>query len=100
MKLKAAIYLIIVMFMPRMASALIVGPYTPDANTLFLFHFDETAGGSATTNAGSLGLNAYTVANATSGGGGFAKPPAIAALEVNTTDEAVSDLPNAANIGW
>ncbi len=25
-------------------------PYIPDANTLFLFHFDETYGGSATTN--------------------------------------------------
>src|SRR6201984_1424188 len=30
----------------------------------------------------------------------FASPPVTAAFEVNTTDDAVSDLPNAANIGW
>jgi hypothetical protein len=36
-------------------------PYTADANTLFLFHLDEAAGGSATTNAGLLGGLAYTV---------------------------------------
>jgi alpha-L-rhamnosidase len=36
-------------------------PYTPDANTLFLFHFDEAAGGSVATNAGSVGGNAYSV---------------------------------------
>src|SRR5512132_4404117 len=29
-----------------------------------------------------------------------ASPPVIAAFEVNTTDDAVSDLPSAANIGW
>src|ERR1700749_951626 len=29
-----------------------------------------------------------------------ARPPVAAAFEVNTTEEAVSDLPKAANIGW
>ena len=29
-----------------------------------------------------------------------ASPPAAAALDVNTTEEAVSGLPTAANIGW
>ena len=43
------------------AGADLVGPYTPDANTLFLFHFDEPAGGTTTTNAGSKGRNAYSV---------------------------------------
>jgi hypothetical protein len=36
-------------------------PYTWDANTLFLFHFDEPAGASAATNSGSLEGNAYSV---------------------------------------
>jgi autotransporter-associated beta strand protein len=39
----------------------LVGPYTPDANTLFLFHFNESAGGTATVNFGSKGGNAYSV---------------------------------------
>ena len=38
-----------------------ISPYTPDANTLCLFHLDEPAGGSVTTNMGRLGGNAYTV---------------------------------------
>jgi autotransporter-associated beta strand protein len=36
-------------------------PYSADANTLVLFHLDEAAGGSQTTNVGTLGKNAYTV---------------------------------------
>src|SRR6267142_1578013 len=36
-------------------------PYSWDANTLFLFHFDEPAGASAATNAGSLEGNACSV---------------------------------------
>jgi alpha-L-rhamnosidase len=36
-------------------------PYTWDANTLFLFHFDEPAGASVATNVGSLEGNAYSV---------------------------------------
>ena len=43
-----------------------IQPYTPDAYTLFLFHLDELAGGSVTTNVGSLGGNAYTVTEAAS----------------------------------
>ncbi|HLP77044.1 MAG TPA: LamG-like jellyroll fold domain-containing protein, partial [Candidatus Paceibacterota bacterium] len=39
----------------------LVGPYTPDANTLFLFHFDEAAGGSVAANQGSKGGNLYAV---------------------------------------
>lgn len=38
----------------------LVGPYTADANTLFLLHFDEAAGGTVTANAGSKGGNFYT----------------------------------------
>jgi alpha-L-rhamnosidase len=36
-------------------------PYTWDANTLFLFHFDEPAGASVATNVGTLEGNAYSV---------------------------------------
>jgi autotransporter-associated beta strand protein len=44
----------------RLALADLVGPYTPDANTLFLLHFDEAAGGSVTANAGSKGGSFYS----------------------------------------
>lgn len=36
-------------------------PYTPDANTLFLLHFDEAAGSTAITNPGTLNGVAYSV---------------------------------------
>ena len=36
-------------------------PYTWDANTLFLFHFDELAGASVATNGGTLQGNSYSV---------------------------------------
>ncbi|MGC3956559.1 MAG: immunoglobulin domain-containing protein [Verrucomicrobiota bacterium] len=38
----------------------LVGPYTPDANTLFLLHFDEVAGSTATVNSGTKGGSFYT----------------------------------------
>jgi hypothetical protein len=58
--------------LPRFASAALVGPYTPDANTLFLLHLDEASGVSVTTNVGLMGGNFITVnyssdANANSG---------------------------------
>jgi autotransporter-associated beta strand protein len=53
--------LLLSLLLPQFASAVIVAPYTPDANTTFLFHFDEAAGGSVTTNLGTVGGNAYTV---------------------------------------
>jgi len=40
-------------------------PYIPDGNTLLLFHFDGAYGGSATTNLGILGGNAFSVNEAT-----------------------------------
>ncbi|MBW8864753.1 MAG: hypothetical protein JF609_07490, partial [Verrucomicrobia bacterium] len=50
---------------PQFASANLVGPYTADANTLFLIHFDEAAGGTVTTNNGSKAGNFYSVTEAT-----------------------------------
>ena len=36
---------------PLNSAAVVVGPYTPDANTVFLFHLDEAAGTTVATNA-------------------------------------------------
>src|SRR6266850_723627 len=49
--------------LPAMAPAIVVGPYTPDANTVFLFHLDEAALATTTVNAGgtiAAGTNAVT----------------------------------------
>jgi hypothetical protein len=63
--LKLSLCLPLILFAAKLASASIVGPYTPDANTLFLFHFDEPAGGAVTANVGSKGGNSYAVSEAT-----------------------------------
>ena len=42
------------------ARADLVGPYTADADTLFLLHFDGVAGGSVTPNLGTKGGNFYS----------------------------------------
>ncbi len=44
----------------RAALADLVGPYMPDANTLYLLHFDEAAGGTVTANVGLKGGNFYS----------------------------------------
>lgn len=46
------------------ARADLVGPYTADANTLFLLHFDGAAGTSVVPNLGSKGRNFYSVSEA------------------------------------
>src|SRR6266850_757600 len=49
--------------LPAMAPAIVVGPYTPDANTVLLFHLDEAALATTTVNAGgtiAAGTNAVT----------------------------------------
>jgi autotransporter-associated beta strand protein len=58
------------------AFADLIGPYTPDTNTLFLLHFDEAAGGSVTTNLGMKGGNFYSVSEATSS----ATPPLVTTM--------------------
>ncbi|MEY4916714.1 MAG: hypothetical protein RL616_627 [Verrucomicrobiota bacterium] len=64
---------------PRLALADIVGNYTSDANTLFLVHFDEAAGGTVATNKGSKAGNFYTVVNSTTGNG-TATPPTVTVM--------------------
>ena len=77
--IKLSLYLLVVLLAPRVAPAFLVGPYTPDTNTLFLLHFDEPAGGSVTTNIGGKGGSFYTVTNTTSGIG-LAEPPPVTTL--------------------
>ena len=77
--LKLFIYLSITALASRPAVADLTGPYTPDANTLFLLHFDEAAGGSVTTNDGIKGGNFYTVTNTLSGNG-LPQPPPVTTL--------------------
>jgi autotransporter-associated beta strand protein len=72
--LEKIICLVLAMQAAQFAKADLVGNYTADANTLFLLHFDEAAGGSVTANAGSKGGNFYTVVNATGTGNGSATP--------------------------
>jgi len=62
---KILVCILLTALAPRFALADMVGPYTPDANTLFLFHFDEAAGGTVTTNNGSKTGNSYSVNEAT-----------------------------------
>ena len=60
-------------FIPTLSQAIIIGPYTPDANTLHLYHFDEAAGGAVVAKSGTIGGNAYSVSEATAS----ATPPTV-----------------------
>jgi len=59
--LQLGLCLLPAILVPQFAHGALAGPYTADANTLFLLHMDEPAGGSVTTNAGSLGGKFITV---------------------------------------
>jgi hypothetical protein len=54
-------FLIPALLIPWLASANLAGPYAAATNTPVLLHFDEAAGGSVTTNVGSLGGNFISV---------------------------------------
>jgi autotransporter-associated beta strand protein len=48
---------------PALSQAIVVGPYTPDVNTVFLFHLDELAGTTAAVNAnGTIAASTNAVA--------------------------------------
>ena len=74
--LKLSVALLLTAVLPRFAFADIVGPYTADANTLVLLHFDAAAGGTVAANQGLLGGNFYTVNNATA----VAAPPTVTTM--------------------
>ncbi|MGC8744513.1 MAG: cadherin-like domain-containing protein [Verrucomicrobiia bacterium] len=62
LKLFSAIAIVVVLLnFSNNCKGEVSGPYTPDSNTLFLFHFDESDGLVATTNSGSIGGNAFAV---------------------------------------
>jgi autotransporter-associated beta strand protein len=76
---KLSLCLVVALFGPHLASAVLVGPYTPDANTLYLVHFDGAAGTSVVTNYGTKGGDFITVTNTTTGNG-LAEPPTVTTL--------------------
>jgi autotransporter-associated beta strand protein len=89
--------LLAAVFVPcLLARANIVGPYTTDANTLYLFHFDEAAGSSNAVNAGIKGGNAITVTNATSGNG-LATPPVVTTMLGKTSYTGFGNCVSATN---
>lgn len=54
-----ALTLVLCFSAANLAQAAVKGPYTPDANTVYLFQFDESAGATSTPNAGTAGSAAY-----------------------------------------
>jgi autotransporter-associated beta strand protein len=74
--IKLSLCLLVALLVPRFSFGDIVGNYTADANTLFLLHFDEAAGGSVTTNVGTKGGNFYSVNEATAS----ATPPTVTTM--------------------
>jgi hypothetical protein len=87
----AAVCVALVLTAP--ASAL-VSPYTPDANTIHLFHLNEAAGVSVAANAGSAGTNAIAYDGATYAGDGIDQ----ASLTTLLGSTGFSGFGNAANI--
>lgn len=83
-------FLILLLLLPQTSRAGLVGPYTPDANTLFLFHFNEPVGGTATLNVGTKGRNAYAVDQ---------NPASATAPAVNTMLGAAGYVNGAINFG-
>jgi autotransporter-associated beta strand protein len=59
--LRMSFFVLLTILLPRLGLCALVGPYTPDANTIVLLHLDEASGGSVTTNVGSLGGNFISV---------------------------------------
>jgi len=72
--MKKQTLIVLAVFSPWLASAAIVGPYTPDANTTYLFHLDEGAGSTVAVNAGSAGYSAILYAGNPYAGDGLDQP--------------------------
>ncbi len=68
--------------------------YTPDADTRYLYHFDEAAGGSVAANAGTTGFNAIAYNGTTYAGDGVAQPTVTTVLGAT----GYTGFGNAANI--
>lgn len=76
------------------AAGAIVGPYAADANTTYLYHFNEAAGGSSAANSGSAGFAAVAYDGAVYAGDGNDQPSNTTALG----GAAYSGFGNAANL--
>jgi len=77
---RQSVLLLAAFFLPCLLTrADIYGPYTPDANTLYLFHFDDPPGSTNTLNTGSKGGQCLTVTNTTTGTG-LATPPVVSTM--------------------
>jgi autotransporter-associated beta strand protein len=89
--------LLTAVFLPcLLVRANIVGPYTPDTNTLYLFHFDEPVGSSLTTNVGIKGGNCITVTNTTANPG-LALPPTVTTMLGKTSYTGFGNCVSATN---
>jgi autotransporter-associated beta strand protein len=94
---RRSVLLLTAVFLPCMlARANIVGAYTPDTNTLYLFHFDEPAGSSLTTNVGIKGGNCITVTNTTANPG-LALPPTVTTMLGKTSYPGFGNCVSATN---
>lgn len=58
----------------------LVNPYTADANTVYLYHFNEAAGGGMAANSGSAGVSAYSYTAAAYPGDGIDAAPDTSVL--------------------
>lgn len=72
----------------------LVSPYTPDVNTIHLFHLNEAVGASVAANTGSAGTNAIAFDGATYAGDGVDQPTLTTLLG----SAGFSGFGNAANI--
>jgi autotransporter-associated beta strand protein len=91
--------LLVLTLAPRLALASIVGPYTPDANTLILLHLDDAAGGSnASIAAGSVfaGTNFISVNQASE----TTTPPPVTTVLGATADTGFGSAATFPTIGY
>lgn len=72
--MKKQTLIVLAVLSPWLASAAIVGPYTADDRTVFLFHLDEAAGSTLAANAGSIGVNAVAYNGNPYAGDGIDQP--------------------------
>lgn len=88
--------LLVGLFLCAISARAAFQPYTPDANTLFLFHLDEAAGTTAITNLGTMGGIAYSVNMTTAS----ANPPLITNVLGATGFSAFGNAANCNGTGY
>ncbi|HYO24535.1 MAG TPA: LamG-like jellyroll fold domain-containing protein [Lacipirellulaceae bacterium] len=83
------------------AQGAITGPYTADANTTYLFHFNEAAGATSAANSGTAGFAAIPYDGAAYAGDGVDQPVAPTVLGATGFSGFgnAADLSSSANVG-